>query len=258
MLLKFFCGLVRRTSKGYRSYLTRNFGTSFPSPVPASWPACGTVLRTIAEHQKCTSVVKSLRLPSHHTPEKNWDSLIALKTVLANVPRGGRILDAGGTTESVILPWLFAYGYANLTAINLDIKKPFNCGTIRYCHGDLTDTRFPDSHFDCVVCQSVIEHGVNIDTYLREMDRIISPGGFLVTSTDYWEKPVDTSSIKAFGAPFRVFSPVKMRALVMSAAERGMHVVGDISYDCGEKAVTWEEFGLSYTFFCLVLRKGTG
>ena len=256
-LRKFIHHLICRTPGGYRSYLARNFGTPFPPPVPA-WPASGTVLRTKEEHRRCSKIVQSLHLPSHQTPEKNWDSLVALKTLLTNVPVNGRVLDAGGTTDSVILPWLFAYGFSDLTAINLDIGKTFSYGSIRYRHGDLTNAQFPDGHFNGVVCQSVIEHGVDPDRYLREMARLITPGGFLITSTDYWKEPIDTSSIRAFGAPFRIYTPADMRVFVAKAAEHGLQAVGDISYECDEKAVTWDEFGLSYTFFCLILQKGTG
>jgi SAM-dependent methyltransferase len=253
-LRKIFRGLILKTDKGYRSYLTRTFGTSFPPPTPV-FPLFSTVLRTNEEHQRCTSIVRSLCLPSHYTPEKNWDSLIALKTVLENVPHSSPILDAGGTTDSVILPWLFAYGYKDLTAINLSIKQPFRYGAVRYCQGDLTHTQYPSGHFKCIICQSVIEHGVDTEDYLREMSRLLCPGGYLVTSTDYWVTPIDTASIRAFGAPFRVFTPAAIRVFVAQAALHGLEPAQDISYGCGERAVTWEEFGLSYTFFCLVLRK---
>jgi ubiquinone/menaquinone biosynthesis C-methylase UbiE len=50
---------------------------------------------------------------------------------------------------------------------------------------NLEDTKFNDQMFDYVTSLSVIEHGVNIEKYFREMSRIIKSNGYLLTSTDY-------------------------------------------------------------------------
>jgi len=40
--------------------------------------------------------------------------------------------------------------------------------------------------FDYITSLSVIEHGVNIQNYFKEMNRILKKGGVLLTSSDYW------------------------------------------------------------------------
>ena len=55
---------------------------------------------------------------------------------------------------------------------------------------DITDLTYPDNMFDIVVCTSVVEHifpqkGFMGDMIaIREMARILKPGGFLLLSTD--------------------------------------------------------------------------
>ena len=51
---------------------------------------------------------------------------------------------------------------------------------------DLEKTNFKDNMFDFITSLSVIEHGVNIQNYFREMNRILKKDGMLLTSTDYW------------------------------------------------------------------------
>ena len=51
---------------------------------------------------------------------------------------------------------------------------------------DLEKTGFQNNTFDFVTSLSVIEHGINIENYFKEMNRILKKEGLLLTSTDYW------------------------------------------------------------------------
>ena len=62
--------------------------------------------------------VVRLGLPHHIELPKNWDSLAALDCILRRTGREASILDAGSELYSVILPWLYLYGYHNLRGIN--------------------------------------------------------------------------------------------------------------------------------------------
>ena len=86
-------------------------------------------------------------------------------------------------------------------------------GSITYAHGDITATTFNDNFFDAVTCLSVIEHGVNVDSFFREMKRIEKPGGILVLSTDYWDSKIDTGHIRAFDSEFKVFDRIELEEL---------------------------------------------
>jgi 2-polyprenyl-3-methyl-5-hydroxy-6-metoxy-1,4-benzoquinol methylase len=51
---------------------------------------------------------------------------------------------------------------------------------------DLEKTEYQNTTSDFVTSLSVIEHGINIQNYFKEMNRIIKKDGLLLTSTDYW------------------------------------------------------------------------
>ncbi len=191
----------------------------------------------------------------HRGPEKNWDHLAAVTTILANTAPSARILDAGAEIYSNVLPALFLYGYRELYGINLSFTDPTRRGPIRYLSGDLTRTAFPDSFFDAITCLSVIEHGVPLADYFREMYRLLKPNGLLITSTDYYPTPVDTRGHVAHGTPIKIFSKPEILTALDLARSVGFELSGDIDLDCEDKPICWEPFGLEYTFVLFTLRK---
>ena len=52
---------------------------------------------------------------------------------------------------------------------------------------------------------SVVEHGVDLEAYFREMSRVLRPGGLLLSSTDYWETKIETVGKEAYGGPVHIF-----------------------------------------------------
>lgn len=51
---------------------------------------------------------------------------------------------------------------------------------------DLEKTNFKNNMFDYITSLSVIEHGVNIQNYFKEMNRILKKGAVFLTASDYW------------------------------------------------------------------------
>lgn len=212
------------------------------------------VLRTHADAAAAVDEVRALGLSPYDSPaEKTWDSLAALSAILKTTGPGSRVLDAGAVFGSKILPWLSAYGYTNLTGINLSFRSPVRVGRILYDRGDLTRTGCADASVDAVACLSVIEHGVDVRSYLAEMWRILTPGGILVTSTDYWPEPLDTREVTAFGAGWRIFNRDSMRDLLDTAARLGFVLDGAPQLDAQDRTVAW--YGREYTFMYWVLTK---
>ncbi len=82
------------------------------------------------------------------------------------------------------------YGYRKLYGINLVFDRTFRRGPITYEYGDITQTDYAAESFDAITSLSVVEHGVNLEAYFREMWRILKPGGMLITSTDYWQTSI--------------------------------------------------------------------
>lgn len=62
---------------------------------------------------------------------------------------------------------------------------------------------FPTSSFDSVLCSQVLEHVFEPDSFLREIRRVLRPGGTLVLSVPFaWdehEQPVDYARYSSFG-----------------------------------------------------------
>jgi ubiquinone/menaquinone biosynthesis C-methylase UbiE len=47
-------------------------------------------------------------------------------------------------------------------------------------HHSLLDLPFPDGHFDAILCVEALEHAVRTDEAVRELARVLAPGGTLV------------------------------------------------------------------------------
>ena len=224
-----------------------------PSRVWEAWR--NRPLRTSGEVDQACAALTAAGLPLHGDRPKNWDLLVALGALLDGVPKTGAVLEMGATQYSRVLPWLYLYGYRSLRGIDLVYDAPVLAGPIRYDEMDLTKTTFADASFDGIANLSVIEHGVDLDAYLREASRLLRPGGVLVTSTDFWCEPVDTGGQEAYGVPIRIFGPADMEGFVALAAGHGLELRGTLDLACDERAVEWRRFGLHYTFINIVLHK---
>lgn len=221
-------------------------------PVPSIGPE-NSVLRTSRELSLHIDEITRLRLPLCVDRPKNWDALGAVRQIVSHFTTQCSILDAGSEVYSCVLPWLAYYGFTSLVGINLSFPTSLNRrrGPILYEYGDITDMHFGDRLFDAVVCQSVIEHGVDIEQFLRESHRVLRPGGRLIVSTDYWDTPIDTRGKTAFGQPVKIFCRDDMRDLITLASDFGLRLTSSPSMEIEERVVTWKEHGLQYTFMTL-------
>jgi SAM-dependent methyltransferase len=201
--------------------------------------------------------------PHPDTYEKNWDMWLAIDFIRERLPKNAPILDAGARW-SPILRRLEALGYMDLWACDLTssaretLQRFVSRSKVRFLKSDLTKTPFAEESFAAVTCVSVIEHGVKPEDYFREMSRILKPGGYLLTSTDYWCEPVDTKGIFPYGPAFGqmlVFGPDGIRELVETASGYGLHLMEPLALDCEEKVVHWRRVDRRYTFIFFVLQR---
>lgn len=245
---------VCRTQPGYRAYLRLKHGAGTPKGRPTA-PWQNTTLKTRPDVEQALALVRKLGLVDHGDLPKNWDALAALAVVLDHTDPSAAVLDAGAEYYSPLLPSLFLYGYRNLVGINLAFHKVVRRGPIRYEPGDLTKTRFDPGSFDAITCLSVIEHGVDLDGYFREMARILKPGGILVTSTDYWPEPLATGSAIVYGCPVKIFTEAEIRSALELAERHGFELTGPVDLMAQDRAVRWEGVGLDFTYVTFCLRK---
>jgi len=228
-----------------------------PLPLPREVWASGVnrALRTFGQVDAAVGILRACGLSPHGDRPKNWDLLIALGLILERTSPADPILEMGSPAYTKFLPALARYGYRDLQGIDLVWRAPEQRGVIRFSPMNLTATAFPDQSFAAIACLSVVEHGVDIEAYLREAARLLRPGGLLVTSTDFWCQPIDTSGLAAYGAPVRIFTGADLADWLGLAEKVGLFPTGPLDLTCDERVVTWKRLDLHYTFATLALER---
>ena len=197
-----------------------------------------------------------LRGVSVGDPIKSWDVLNTARFIRERLPRETPVLDVGAYA-SEILSVLHKMKFSNLTGVDLNprIKEmPFSIH-IRYEVADFMATPFPDGSFGAITAISVIEHGFRSVQLLREVSRLLRPGGYFIASLDYWPEKVDTAGMDIFGMNWRIFSKAEMLAFIEEARMHGLSSCGDIDLEAAERVINRE--GKDYTFAWLALQKNT-
>jgi SAM-dependent methyltransferase len=216
-----------------------------------------TALRSIEDVKYAAADLLAHGSPLHPDYNKNWDNCLAIYHTCMCADNNDPILDAGAGDESAYLPGLKKLGFRNLVGINLDRHDDFTANIasgIRYGYGDITSTIFPNNTFQFISCLSVIEHGVDVASFMAEMARILRPGGHLFVSFDFWEKALDTTGLITHGAPIHIFSNQDVWELACLADANGLTMDREsINLKCDEKIIAWA--GLEYTFMNLLFRK---
>jgi ubiquinone/menaquinone biosynthesis C-methylase UbiE len=224
------------------------------------------ILQNWHEIGEATLSLQHKRLPTHTSVLKNWD-LFSLYNTLSAYRRDSIILDLGcGSGEALKL--LLALGFQNIHGVDFQVGWKLRASQFRrmlrhrslkppfHLHkGDITKTRFSNQSFDCAVCISVIEHGVNLESFLKEAYRVLKPSGLLFLTTDYWEEKICIdNSIKAFGLPWKIFSRLEISNLITLAQDIGfvLNSTSEIP-DCSERPVLWQN--ARYTFINLIFSK---
>lgn len=204
-----------------------------------------------------TRVVHRLKLPRIITIghiSKSWDILTTVEFIQGHLPVTAPILDIGAFTSEIICV-LHRLKYIALTGIDLDpniVRMPY-ADKIRYETGNFMCTNFADETFSAITATSVIEHGFQSGALLKEITRLLRPGGYFIASFDYWPNKIDTSNMDMFGMEWRIFSSEEVLALLDAAKGYGLFPCGPVKLEATEAVV--ELAGKSYTFAWLVLQK---
>jgi ubiquinone/menaquinone biosynthesis C-methylase UbiE len=109
----------------------------------------------------------------------------ALQIVEAALPYGSKILDAGcGPGEMAAKLMQRGYEVWGLDIAEAMVRRARErCGVNRFRVGDIERIPFPDNTFDGVVCLGVLEYLDTDAKALREIERVLKPGGMAVVST---------------------------------------------------------------------------
>lgn len=241
-----------------------------------------SVLKTSSEVDEAINRLRSLDLFPHHDRVKSWDTHKMID-IINGADRNSFILDVG-CNDSPILPMLQRLGFNNLYGCDLFLNRIENPSIMKVVHSfykrnykpilemyenkifaisiqDLEKTNFQSNMFDYITSLSVIEHGVNIQNYFKEMNRILKKGGVLLTSSDYWpdklvNKIIDKDIRKM--SPNNVFSKEEIEKKVIDVAEKnGFTLTEPIDFTHEDKVVRWRASTMEreYTFIFFALRK---
>lgn len=185
---------------------------------------------------------------------KSWDVLETINFIEKHIRKNEPVLDIGCYASEIIVA-LHKLGYANLTGadLNQDLKRmPYN-ESIHYEICNFMHTNFADASFKAITSISVIEHGFDGPTLLREVSRLLIPGGYFIASFDYWPEKIDTNGIKFFDMDWLIFSKQDVSDFIDLASDYGLIPVGKMNYIAHEAPI--ECGGKNYTFGWLVLEK---
>lgn len=185
---------------------------------------------------------------------KSWDVLRTVDFIGSRLPKDAPVLDIGAH-QCEVLPALHRLGYTHLTGSDLNpriVLMPY-ADVVRYLRCDFQDLPVEDGTFAAVTAISVIEHGFDGPRLLREMSRVLKPGGYFLASVDYWPDKIDTSGVREYGMDWRIFSEEELRAFLHQAAGHGLSPAGEADFGARDRVVTWN--GRSYTFAWFALRK---
>ncbi len=185
---------------------------------------------------------------------KSWDVLKTVEFVERSLPRDAAILDIGCFCSEVLL-CLHDLGFTNLAGcdLNPEIAQMPYAGEIDYRVDNFLCTSFADASFDAVTSISVLEHGFDGPAFLREASRLVKPGGYLLSSFDYWPEKIDTGDTQFFGMSWTLFSQEEIYALIADAEQYGFYPVGDMAPAASRPPIKCA--GFNYTFGWLALRK---
>ncbi len=185
---------------------------------------------------------------------KSWDVLRTTRFIEEHVGKDQTVLDIGAR-GSEMLPILQRLGYDHLVGIDLDasVKRMPLADRIDYRVGDFMRTGLSSGGCAAITAISVIEHGYDAEGLLREVARLLQPGGYFIASFDYWPGKIDTGGTTLFGMSWRIFSEEEVQHLVLDARRHGLEPCGELNAHASTPVVHFE--GRDYTFAWLALQK---
>jgi len=219
-----------------------------------------SVLKDMQEVDESIEYLKSVNLFPHQDKIKSWDTSKMIH-ILNKADRRSYVLDVG-CNDCPILPMLSILGFKELYGCDINISSSFvskldTYGLSKDSVGiqNLENTTYENEMFDYVTSLSVIEHGVSIEKYFKEMSRILKKEGLLLTSTDFWEEKLDTSNSCFFGSPDIIFSLNEIKDAINIAEKNGFELIEPMDFTCKEKFVTGFHNDVDYTFLFFVFKK---
>jgi ubiquinone/menaquinone biosynthesis C-methylase UbiE len=169
-----------------------------------------------------------------------WDRFGAATVSRLPLAAGGRVLDLCCGAGASAIPSARAVG-ATGSVLGIDVAAPLlemararaareGLANVEFRHGDAVRTGLPDGSFDAVVCVFGVFFAPDMAAFLREMWRLVRPGGVLAVTTWgaglfepanslFWQavREVEPSLFKAFNPWDEITTPGSLSDLFRSA-----------------------------------------
>jgi malonyl-CoA O-methyltransferase len=106
--------------------------------------------------------------------------IVEILSFLGNVT-GKKVLDVGCGKGRYLRCLLKCFPDSTLYGLDLSEEMLSFCPKeVNTVIGSMLDIKYPDSYFDCVLSVEAIEHAVNIEGAIKEMVRVLKPGGKII------------------------------------------------------------------------------
>ena len=141
---------------------------------------------TAAEMVRLAGRASELALvePQVELNERPWRELMATERLndLKRFVTRGRFLEIGSSTGEMLASAALSFEATGVEA-DVNLYRIAHARGLDCFNGTLVDAAFPEHHFDVVALYHVIEHFRSPRAEVREMHRILKPGGLLVIET---------------------------------------------------------------------------
>jgi SAM-dependent methyltransferase len=221
-----------------------------------------SVLKNTNQIDEAVKYLLSLSLFPHSDKLKSWD-VSKMIDIINKADKNSFVLDIGCNSSPILL-MLKNLGFKNLFGCDLFFDALCNPQSekneseqLNLSIQNLEKTNYKNDMFDYITSLSVVEHGINIENYFKEMNRILKGDGMLLTSTDYWHDKIDNST-KVFSfstVPDIIFSRNEIENIIRIAKKNGFELIEPIDFTYEDKVVRWHSVGIDLTFLFFALRK---
>jgi SAM-dependent methyltransferase len=103
-----------------------------------------------------------------------------VRKLFSQLPEGGKVLDVGCADGGILAPFA---GRMEIHGVDISpglIEKALKNGLKARVHDAVKPLPFPDKTFDVVFSGETIEHQIDTDWFLSEINRVLKPGGQFV------------------------------------------------------------------------------